>query len=134
MPIMNWDTSLSVNIPKIDTQHKKLVDLINKLYDAMSVGKGADVLREILMELVNYTKTHFDTEEVAMQKYTYPDYPLHKIEHDKFVKKARELVVAYNSGNTLITRDTLTFLKDWIVTHIKGTDQKYMKFFEGKVV
>jgi hemerythrin len=36
-----------VKVAEIDTQHKKLIDMINKLYDAMKVGKSKDVMGEI---------------------------------------------------------------------------------------
>jgi hemerythrin len=134
MAIVTWDNSLSVNITKIDNQHKKLVDMINNLYNAMSQGKGVEVLRTILMDMVAYTKEHFTTEEDAMKKYSYPDYDVHKMEHTKFVSKAKELVQQFNSGNTLITNETITFLKDWLVKHIKGNDLKYSSFFQGKAI
>ena len=43
MALINWNDSFSVNVAVIDQQHKKLVDMINDLNDAMKQGKGKDV-------------------------------------------------------------------------------------------
>jgi hemerythrin len=133
MSLINWDNSLSVNVGIIDTQHKKLIDLINKLYDAMSQGQGATVLKDVLTNLLSYTKTHFDYEVSLLEKFQYPQVEHQKTEHSKFVQKLKDLIRQYNSGNTLITNQILVFLKDWLVSHIKVSDKKYTPYLEGKV-
>lgn len=40
MPIIQWNDSLPVGVDAMDLQHKKLVNLINQLFDAMKEGKG----------------------------------------------------------------------------------------------
>ncbi len=36
MPYIEWNSNISVNVADIDTQHKKLVNLINTLHEAMT--------------------------------------------------------------------------------------------------
>ena len=67
MPLITWTDNLSVNHTEIDNQHKKLVDLINILFDAMKAGKGTDVLNKIFAELTSYTIYHFTYEEKLME-------------------------------------------------------------------
>lgn len=40
MPLIQWNESLSVGVVEIDRQHRKLVELINDLNNAMRQGKG----------------------------------------------------------------------------------------------
>jgi len=129
MPFMTWTESLSVKIPSIDEQHKNLVNLINKLHDAMKAGKAKDVMGEILQELINYTKYHFSTEEKYMQQTQYPATVSHVNEHNQFVKKAVELQNSYNSGKTMLSLEVMNFLNDWVSKHISGTDKKYSEHF-----
>ena len=55
MPLMNWTDKLSVGVAVIDDDHKKLVGMVNELYDAMQSGRGKDSLGRILDGLVQYT-------------------------------------------------------------------------------
>ena len=48
MPLMEWTDKLSVGVPSIDAQHKKLVSMANTLYDAMKAGHGKEILDETL--------------------------------------------------------------------------------------
>jgi hemerythrin len=73
MAMVTWNDNLSVNVAEIDLQHKKLVGLINELFDAMKIGKGKDVTGKILDGLISYTATHFTQEERYFDKFGYPD-------------------------------------------------------------
>lgn len=53
-------------------QHKKLVSMVNEMYQAMSQGKGNDVVGKVLNDLIAYTRTHFAAEEKLMQTNGYP--------------------------------------------------------------
>lgn len=134
MSLMAWEDRLSVNIKGIDDQHKKLIDLINKLYDGMKAGKGADVMEGILTELVNYTVTHFSNEQALFQKHGYPEFVQHKKEHDDLTKKAIELRDNLKAGKAVISVEVMSFLKDWLNKHILGTDKRYTAFLNSKGV
>lgn len=123
-----WDDKYSVGVKEIDAQHKKLVDLVNELHEAMKQGKGKEMLSKVLDSLINYTASHFATEEKYMTKFNYPQYPTHKAEHEKLVKKVLSLQSDFNTGKAVLTLDIMNFLKDWLVNHIQGTDKKYGPF------
>lgn len=129
MALMTWDEKFSVNVKEIDNQHKKLVDLVNELHGAMSVGKGKEALGKILQSLIDYAASHFATEEKYMTKFNYPDFPQHKAEHDKFVKQVLDFQQGFNSGKLALSTEVLQFLKDWLIKHIQGTDKKYGPVF-----
>jgi hemerythrin len=48
MALVTWGPSLEVGIQLIDSQHKRLVDLINQLDDAQKQGRGNEVIGETL--------------------------------------------------------------------------------------
>ncbi len=134
MPIIDWDAKLSVNIKIIDEQHKRLVDMVNQLYDSMKEGKAKDVLGNLLTELASYTDYHFRTEEDLFKKHGYPESALHKMEHDKLRKEVLDLKAKMDKGEAIITVEVLYFLKDWLSKHIMGSDKKYSPFLNGKGV
>jgi hemerythrin len=132
MSLIIWDSSLSVNVAEIDTQHQKLVNMINELHDAMRSGKGKDVLGKIITGLISYTDSHFKVEEKYFAQFRYPDAASHIKEHTAFVKKVSDFQHDFEAGRLTVSIDTLYFLRDWLQGHIKGTDKKYSSFFHEK--
>ncbi|MFI3138194.1 MAG: bacteriohemerythrin [Methylococcaceae bacterium] len=124
MALLTWSNMFSVGVNEIDNQHKKLIDLINQLNDAMKAGKGADVLGKVLSELVNYTVYHFGYEEGLMGQHKYEESPTHKGEHKKFVDTVGDFKKKFDSGNAVITVEIMNFLRDWLTNHIMKTDKK----------
>jgi len=134
MAIMKWDESMKVGIDASDQQHRKVFDLINQLHDAMSVGKGKDVLGGILTELADYTQDHFSTEEKLFERYAYPDAQSHIQQHRYLTQKTNELKKSFESGKTIISVQTMGFLKEWWGNHILKTDKLYGPFLNSKGV
>ncbi len=130
--LIKWSDRLSVSFDQIDNEHKKLIDIINELNDGMAAGKSNDVLGKVLDNLIQYTAFHFKNEETMMQKYGYPDYDKHKAEHDELVKTAVELQTTFRAGTSRIGVQVMSFLKDWLQTHIKGTDMQLGAFLSQK--
>lgn len=130
MGFLDWNDSYSLGIAEIDMQHKKLVFLIVKLYEAMSQAKANDVVGTILNELVMYTKTHFSTEEKYFAKFAYVDKANHELEHKKFVAKINDFKEKFDSGKVGVSIQLMNFLKDWLVHHIMKTDRQYVACFQ----
>jgi hemerythrin-like metal-binding protein len=131
MAILEWDESIALHIPAIDAQHKELIGWINALNDAVQNGEGARLIDETLQKLINYVFEHFSAEEKLMLSYNFPGFTSHRQEHDYFVKKLKEIQGGFQDSDET-SRKTLDFLVDWIVCHIKGTDQNYGRFILGK--
>lgn len=134
MPLMDWKDEYSVKIAQIDQQHKKLIELINQLNDAMAKGKAKEVLDKILNDLVSYCANHFKLEEQIMQANGYPDFAEHKDKHDKMTAKVLSLKKEVAGGKRMISLDVMKFLEQWLDKHILGTDKQYGPFLNAKGV
>ncbi|MBP2290441.1 bacteriohemerythrin [Azospirillum rugosum] len=133
MPLMEWNDKLSVGVTQFDNEHKKLVAMVNELFDAVQAGRGKDALGKILDGLIAYTKTHFANEERYFQQLGYPDLAAHKAEHDALARQVLDVQQKYHSGATAtLSMEVMNFLKNWLVKHIQGTDKKYGPFLNGK--
>ncbi len=129
--LFTWGEKYRVGIEIVDDQHKKLIALINELHEAMSLGEGSEVMEETLDELVEYTYTHFSSEENLMNIYHYPDLGKHKVEHEYFAKQVSNIKHNLERGSSIaITLSTMNFLKDWLSNHILGTDMQYAPFLK----
>jgi len=134
MSLIQWTPTLSVGVTSFDMQHKELVNMLNDLYDAMRAGKANDVLGEILTRMSGYVLVHFAAEEKLMVKYNYPQYIQHKKEHDDLTIQLKDFKAKFDTGATGLSIQLMTFLKDWLVKHISGSDMQYKEFFLSKGV
>jgi len=132
MEIIKWVDTYSVGVEEIDSQHKRIVKILNELYSAMSVGKGRDILERILGELTDYAVQHFYIEEKKMMVNGYPEYKDHKKKHGDFVDRIQDFKNQYTKGNSKITIELVNFLKDWLVNHITTVDKQLGDFLLEK--
>jgi hemerythrin len=129
MALLTWSAKYSVQVKKFDDQHKKLIDIVNNLHDAMKVGKGKDTLGEVLEALITYTGNHFSEEEKAMKAGGFPGYEEHKKEHNLLVLQVKDIQSQFRSGKAVLTQEVMSFLKKWLEDHILGSDRNYGPFF-----
>ncbi|KIH76156.1 hemerythrin [Geoalkalibacter ferrihydriticus] len=129
MPAIEWKADYSVNIDKIDRQHQHLFHLFNQLQEAIIDKKAQHTLALFVDEMVDYTLTHFSTEEKYMLAYEYPELREHKAEHRIFTEKALDLQRRIRNDEFILSLEVLRFLCNWIAEHICTSDQKYSRHF-----
>jgi hemerythrin len=132
MAFISWDDSLDVGVSQFNEDHRRLVAFINDLHGGIVSGIGISQMTYILDGLIDYTKNHFAREEEMMAKHDYPDIKAHLREHYELMKQVAEFSARLKEGKASFTLELMSFLKDWLVKHIKGTDMKYRDFFAGK--
>ena len=120
-----WSPDYSVNIKTIDDQHKELVNILNRLFVAVSKREGDKAIAGILDALVSYTQTHFALEERLMHQAKYKDIKPHMAEHKKLLTQLDQLCNKHLVEEKPIYFEMLSFLKTWLKEHIKGVDTKY---------
>lgn len=135
MPMLKWNDKLSVGIASIDEEHKKLVKMLNDLYDGIMSGHGKETLGNVLDSLVEYTRVHFAHEEKFFAQTGYKEAVLHKKEHDELTKQVIEIQGKYKSGAiSTLSIELMQFLKNWLVKHIQIEDKKYSPHLISKGV
>ena len=123
MTYFSWNDDLKVGNSFIDSDHQKLINLVNQLHDAMAQGHGKEILGKILSELIRYTQEHFKREEDHMQRIRYAGYASHKQEHDRLIREVVELQNKFNTGNGMLSVQVSSFLRNWLVNHIMKVDK-----------
>ncbi len=126
-----WNSSYEVGIYSVDTQHKHLVDLTNRLYRACT-GEKQDLAKEfqtVMKELVDYVMFHFKDEERIMQEVDYPNFKEHKQKHEQFIKEILSAVSEYTEGQKFVPDNFAFFLRDWLFNHILMTDKVMAKYY-----
>jgi hemerythrin len=129
MSYIKWSEEYNINIPKIDSQHRRLIDLINELTQAKTEKKDAQIHGKILTELVEYTQIHFKEEEDFMNEIEYPNTKDHEALHKLLINQVIEVLQNYKQGYTDITDKVLYILNSWLIKHILKEDQAISKYY-----
>jgi hemerythrin len=128
MSVIQWGKEFETGNVQVDMQHKKLFAMVNELDQGVSQGKGREVIGHVLDELAAYVVEHFATEERLMQTLKYPDYTIHKVQHDTLAKQATDIIKGYKSGEMVLPVTLTQFLGDWLRTHINNHDKKMIQW------
>jgi hemerythrin-like metal-binding protein len=114
-------------IEKIDNQHKKIVGLMNKLYDEIIMKNDDKNVDESILDLKLYAIFHFSTEENLFKKYKYegPNLDEHIKKHEDFSTQIGLYLGDVSSSKIEIGYRMLEYLKNWLTAHILSTDMKF---------
>lgn len=131
MAFVIWRDAYSVGVPEMDRQHQLLVDLINRLHDTVRDGRSSTAVGNVLAELLDYTRTHFADEERLMAEHGFESFREHKAKHDALARQVMEIQRSFQAGTAAFTAPVLSFLRAWLVTHIRGVDRLYGDCISG---
>ena len=134
MAYFEWNSRLETGIAIIDEQHRKLIDLVNDLHEAMRNRKAKDVIAHILQELGDYTHYHFSVEEKAFAQREYPNREEHERLHADLIAQLKALMEKYARGELAISIDVLDFLTQWVTNHIMKEDMKYVPYLKDGTI
>jgi hemerythrin len=118
-----WDKTLSVDVPEIDEDHRRLVDLFNILNHSVAEGDAPEYIEAVMEELISCTVWHFRHEERLMLKYGYDGLMAHKSEHEELIATAKTLQQKILQEGKPLLIDDLQFLEHWLTGHILGVDK-----------
>lgn len=129
MGFITWDSEkFSVDVKEMDEQHRKWIDIINRLHTSL-IGQDLSVPPELaIREMIDYTKLHFKHEEDLMHDVQYPSFQKHKQEHENFIVKIDKLDQDINNGTNILKTQIMSILKNWLIDHICKMDKAYGAF------
>ena len=131
MQKIEWKPEFSVGVQRLDEQHQKIIQVINKLIDNPDVFDAAETIDEVLLELTNYVSAHFLLEEQMLEKNGYPDLLEHSKKHTAYGEKVTAYCLdAIKKNNN--PEELLAFLREWWIAHILHEDMHYKEFFNSK--
>ncbi len=131
MPFFEWSERMSVGVAELDSDHQALIQLINRLHDALNHDEGRSALDQIFESLAVYIETHFAREELVMEACGYPEISEHKQQHLNFTQNTHYVRDRYFRGEDAeVGHDLLNQLKDWWNHHILLLDMGYKTYVE----
>lgn len=116
---------------EIDRQHRQIVDIANRLNDALRTGEAAAHVGHLFDELLLYTRFHFPAEERFMARYGYPARDEHEVMHAHLLEEIEHVRERMLPGSEFTVLQTV---KDWLLDHIVDSDKDLGIFLSAKHV
>ena len=134
MPIVTWCNEYNVNVEEIDIQHRKILELVNNLHSSVEACIDKNDLKDLLVELVEFTRMHFSTEEQLMEKYDHSEREEHVREHRILLQHMTDLVAVVSRGKYPTFYSDYDVSTDWAMVHISEFDKGLGAFLNSKDV
>ena len=119
-----WKEEFSVGVALLDDDHRQLLEIVGRLYQALSSGAERQVPLRICDELIEHTLVHFEHEEHWFDNLQYPRASEHRRMHDKL----KQRIVEYRAqlgAEPPPALEQLELFTDWLAHHISGEDRSY---------
>lgn len=130
MSHINWTDLYRLGIPRIDDDHRRLVEHLERVLDALAAKAPGGELAACMDAFIAETEGHFAREEDLLDRANYPALALHRVEHDRLLSHVRHLRRTLSDG--LPEPDdgsqTAQTLRDWLFRHIREDDAAYKPF------
>lgn len=121
-----WTSQFETGIDQIDDQHRKLVEILNRL--AWHLSAEQDELRagDVVDELLDYAGYHFRSEESIWQRY-FSGSSLeanHHKAHEYFFEQVRHYEERRQRREEGTLAEMFDFLTRWLAFHILESDRR----------
>ena len=125
-----FDAKFIVGIEQIDREHRRLFEIAGRVHDGLSAsGEAAEAAtRAAVAELLDYTATHFSSEESLMGRAGYPGLEEHRRQHRHLLAQARDMEMRAEIGDQSMPIELSHFIYRWLVDHIEANDRKFGEF------
>ena len=120
---MAWTDEYCVGLPRIDQQHKILLDCISLIQDAVSKRTTVSAIQAVLGQLENFARLHFAYEESSMRNYRYPGSEEHAEEHLQFMAALKDLQQESQLADT--AHQLIILIENRLREHIMHSDRQF---------
>jgi hemerythrin len=131
-----FDAKYQVGVEQIDREHRQLFEIVARVYDSLEArdDKAQSLIRAAAAELLDYTATHFASEEGLMAQAGYPDLAAHREQHEHLLTRARDMEMRIELDDKYVAVELSQFLYRWLIDHIEASDRKFGEFLvaQGK--
>jgi len=119
---LQWREQLSVGNDLIDSDHKYLIEVVNRAEESMKANNAVK-LTAVLEELGRYGQTHFEREEWVARAVGYPEAEKLHESHTKLVESLGKFKEDVGTEwNEAAVAKLSTFLRDWLLGHLIKED------------
>lgn len=123
-----WKSEWESGNPKIDEEHRELVEQANSLVSLSLSDIDDDKIIPKVDTILNNIIEHFRDEEEILKNVGYPDYEKHAEIHQCLLDKVFQFKKAYQCGDLKLSELFSFIVNDLIVGHILNSDSDYFPY------
>lgn len=124
MTLLEWKSEFSIGIASMDFEHRRMISMINEIYDEMSLRRDPDSIEQFLGDVHAAINAHFALEERLMRDADYIEYDAHKDDHEELLDQIRDMMDEFlkdpEEGFTMLSEN----LADWFEKHFSTFDAR----------
>lgn len=128
MPLIAWTAEFELGLEPMDGQHRRWVEIINRLHGALMADAEAVSAAQFIAEMSAYAAEHFPSEEQLMAAHGYPGLPQHRQHHRDFAAQVAELQEQVAAGHVVLKTSLMSIMKEWLETHIQTEDRSFAEY------
>ena len=128
---LTWQESFSCGNQLIDSQHRALFHVANRLFEAVLSGHPTPDISAIIARLLADVSQHFRDEQSILEAAGFPGLSEHITEHAKLFTRGVELSRQLDEA-TVTVGDIFQYLVyDMVMIHILGADREYFPYIDN---
>ncbi|MFO1127955.1 MAG: bacteriohemerythrin [Rhodospirillales bacterium] len=126
-----WREALSLGVPVIDQDHRRLIDLLNRLRLTGGGNDNEAAIGAVIVDLETHVQEHFQKEEMLMRLCGYPAYQEHCRMHRALTARVADFGARFRKDPAQFHRDALSeFLVHCVMVHTAREDVKVQPYFD----
>ncbi len=134
MSVLQWSDDFCTGLDAVDQQHRRLVDMLNKLNDTRSGNGDTRTVLSLLDELASLTLSHCAYEERMIHSPRLERQQMARLraEHLAFIEKLADVQLEVQRDPRSLDDDKMDFLAALISEHILGDEREMVAPFQSR--
>lgn len=129
MSLIQWKDEFTIGIQSVDHEHRRMVEMINKLHGKLAEDADRDTVADFLGEIHALISAHFALEETEMREMAYDEFEVHKADHEDLLDQIRDMMDELEQDRTgAVTRTLGERLNHWFTEHFRTHDARLHAF------
>lgn len=126
-----WQDAYRIGNEHIDQEHRHLLELANRVVRFRASGERLETVRDAVLALYDYVKTHFAHEEQYMHEIAYPGLPVHRVLHETIIHEMNVMMRESPQLDSLVYK-LKRLVKTWVLDHIQEADSQIGEFLRQR--
>lgn len=130
MALFRWRECMRLGVPRIDADHRHLIDLLNRLHYLAFAGADKAATAAVIDELVERADQHFRLEHDLIARSGASGLERHREQHQGLLDRLRQFRSQHRDQPERFDVHALyDFLADWLLLHVMREHARLRKHF-----